>query len=201
MRGTAAAAPCRGFDAHRAKPRERLAQAAVTLGDKQGQTEDTAPRLPFGDDVVARARAKQRQRQRRVAVLEHDGNGGRRLVRFPGEADGDAAERGERQIQRHAHAAHRAAHHDALAMQIDDAQALVGRFVRGFETHGQGERVEPQWGPHRACAMGYPGAARPGSDPAGFHLTPRITRLPPGCCRPVAARMPERGRNQLKNPG
>ena len=51
--------------------------------------------------------------------------------------------------------------HHALAVQIDDAQALVGRLVGGSKTHGQRERVEPLH------------AARPGSDPAGFHSTPR----------------------------
>ena len=76
-------------------------------------------------------------------------------------------------FKRHAHAAHGAAHHDALAMQIDDAPAFVGRLVGGFETHGQGEGVEPRT------------AARPGSDPAGFHLTPRNSSSP----RTVAARL------------
>ena len=109
-----------------------------------------------------------------IAVLEHDGDRGRRRVRRSGQADGNAAEGGDRQIQRHAHAADAATHHDALAMQIDDAPALVGRFIGGFETHGQRERVEPQ------CA------ARPGSDPAGFHLTPRKL----GSHRAVAARLP-----------
>jgi hypothetical protein len=59
-------------------------------------------------------------------------------------------------------------------MKIDDAPVRVGRVVGGFETHGQREWVEPQR------------AARPGSDPAGFHLTPRKL----GSRRAVAARLP-----------
>jgi len=70
-----------------------------------------------------------------------------------GDADGDAAS--ERQTERHAHAAQNG-QHDALAVKIDDAQMLVGGCIRGFETHGQRERVEPRH------------AARPGSEPAGF---------------------------------
>ena len=106
-----------------------------------------------------------------------------------GEADGDAAESGEWQIQCHAHTAHTPVQHHALAMKVDDAQMLVGGRVSDCETHGQGERVEPR------CA------ARPGSEPAGFHLTPRKLKLPAGCGRPVVARMPDRGRNRLNNAG
>ena len=84
------------FDAQRAKPRERLAQAAVALGDKQAASPRTRPQDCHSATMSSLAlERKQRQRQRRVAVLEHDGDGGRRLVRFPGEADGDAAERGD----------------------------------------------------------------------------------------------------------
>ena len=92
-------------------------------------------------------------------------------------------------FKRHAHAAHGAAQHHTLAMQVDDAQLLVGRLVGGLETHRQREGVEPQR------------AARPGSNPAGFHLTPRKL----GSRRAVAARLPREcqsaGRNRLKNPG
>ena len=94
---------------------------------------------------------------------------------FRVQPDGDAAESRDRQIQRHAHAADRAAHHDAFAMKIDDAPALVGRFIGGLEAHGQERKG-------RAADR----AARPGSDPAGFHLTPRKTRSR----RAVAARLP-----------
>ena len=68
--------------------------------------------------------------------------------------------------------------HYALAMKINDAQMLVGGRVSDCETHGQGERVEPRR------------AARPGSEPAGFHLTPSTearavaARLSPEC--PIA---------------
>ncbi len=40
-----------------------------------------------------------------------------------------------------------------------------------------------------------------GSEPAGFHSTPRNSELPPGCCRPVAETLPEYRRNVLKDPG
>jgi hypothetical protein len=103
--------------------------------------------------------------------------------------DDDTAESRDRQIKRHAHAANAAADHDAFAVKIHNPPALVGRFIGGLKAHRQRERVEPR------CA------ARPGSDPAGFHLTPRKTRPLPGCCRPVAATMPDGRRNPLKIPG
>jgi hypothetical protein len=106
-------------------------------------------------------------------MLEYDRDSGRR-ARLSHEANSDAAEGSDRQIKRHAHAADGTAHDDTLAMKIDDAPVLVGRVVGGFETHGQREWVEPQR------------AARPGSDPAGFHLTPRKL----GSRRAVAARFP-----------
>jgi hypothetical protein len=103
--------------------------------------------------------------------------------------DGDTAESRDRQIERHAHAADAAANHDAFPEQIDYSPAFIGRFIGRFKTHRQREGVEP----HRA--------ARPGSCPAGFHLTPRKTRPLPGCCRPVAATLPEGRRIPLKIPG
>ncbi len=109
-------------------------------------------------------------------MLQHDRDGARRFACWIVEADGNAAERDDGQIQRHAHAAHRATHDDALAMQIDDTPASISRLVGGFETHGQREGVEPRW------------AAPPGGDPAGFHFDAPKGRLPPGCCRPVVAR-------------
>ena len=108
---------------------------------------------------------------------------------FAGEPDGDAAEGRERQIERHAHAAHGPPQHHPLAEEIDDAPAPVGRFVGGFETHGQGEGVEPH------------AAARPGSEPADFHLTPRKLSAPAGLFRPVAPNLPQRHRDTLKIPG
>jgi hypothetical protein len=59
-------------------------------------------------------------------VLEHDGDRGWILACSGGEAVGDAAKSGKRQIERHAHSAHGAVQYHALAMQIDDAQMLVG---------------------------------------------------------------------------
>ena len=79
-------------------------------------------------------------------MLEHDGDGARRFAGFAAQADGDAAEGRDRHVERHAHAAHRAAQHHALAMQVDDAQPLVGRFVGGGKPHGQREGVEPRRG-------------------------------------------------------
>jgi len=134
--------------------------------------------MPFGDDVVALVRSVERQRQGRIAVLEHDRDRCRLLVSPCGKADGDAAEGGERQIERHAHTAHRAVQDNALAMQIDDTPMFVGFRIRGFETHWQGERVEPR------CA------ARPGSEPAGFHFDASKLKLPAGCCRPLSRECP-----------
>ena len=79
--------------------------------------------------------------------------------------------------------------HHPLAKEIDNAPAPVGRFVGGFETHGQGEGVEPH------------AAARPGSEPADFHLTPRKLSAPAGLFRPVAPNLPQRHRDTLKIPG
>src|SRR5580704_11011299 len=58
-------------------------------------------------------------------------------------------------------------------MQIDHPQPRVGGFISRGKAYGQGERVEPRT------------AARPGSMPAGFHLTPRNSNSP----RAVAARL------------
>ena len=107
-------------------------------------------------------------------VFEHDGDGGGNGVCFRDQTDRDAAEGGNRHVQRHADAAYGPPQHHALAVQVDDAEAFVGRVIGGLETHRQREGVEPQH------------AARPGSDPADFHLTPRKTSapprlLPPGC--------------------
>ena len=94
-------------------------------------------------------------------MLEHDRDGRRIFVRFVGEADGDAAEGGERQIQCHAHAADTPVQHYVLAMKVDDAQMFVGGRVSDCETHGQGERVEPRR------------TGRPGSEPAGQNARSR----------------------------
>jgi hypothetical protein len=63
------------------------------------------PGLPFGYDLVTGARAEEWQRQRRIAMLQRDGDCAWRLVRVSSKTDGDAAEGGDRQIQRHVHAA------------------------------------------------------------------------------------------------
>ena len=186
----AAAARRRRFDPQRAEPGERFAQASRRF--RRPEAADRAP----GPSTAIRRRCRRVSAERTAAatapdrVLEHDGDDGRHgSAGFANEPDGDAAKGRDRHIQRHAHAAHRPPQHHALAVQIDNAPALIGRFVGGFKTHGQGEGVEPR------------AAARPGSEPAGFHLTPRNFRLPPGCCRPVAPNLPQRRRNRLKNPG
>src|SRR5271170_4478786 len=89
----AAAAPGWRLQLHGAEPGERLAQAAVAVGDEKRQSEHAAPRLPFGDDVVAFGGTKQRQRQRLVAMLEHHRNRAWRGPGFADHPDGDAAER------------------------------------------------------------------------------------------------------------
>ena len=120
----------------RAEPGEGFAQRAVAFGDEERQAEHAAPGLPFGDDVVALGRGIKRQRQRRVAVFEHDRDFGGRLFGFTEETDRDAAKRRDRHVECHADAAHRAAQHHALAMQVDDAPLMVGRRVGRLETHG-----------------------------------------------------------------
>jgi hypothetical protein len=124
-----------------------------------------------------------RESRRSQRAAKHLGT--RRGNRFISEeTDRDAAKRGDRQIERHAHAVDRATQHHALAMQIDDAQPLVSGFVDGFETHRQSEWVEPEREPRRARALGLPDAAQPGSGPAGLHLTPQKCRTPPGLLSP-----------------
>jgi hypothetical protein len=84
-------------------------------------------------------------------MFEHNFDCSRRLVGVAVQPDGDAAEGGHRQADRHAHAANGAVHHDAPGMKIDKAHAAVGRVVDSFKPRGQREGVEPQR------------AARPGS--------------------------------------
>ena len=52
------------------------------LGDEERQPEHAAPALPLGNDVVGFDGGIKRQRQCRIAVLEHDGDGGRGFRRF-----------------------------------------------------------------------------------------------------------------------
>ena len=84
-------------------------------------------------------------------MFKDDRDCSRRLVRFAMETDGDAAEGGYRQADRHSHAANRAAHHHATGMEIDEAHAAVSGVIDSFKPRGQREGVEPQR------------AARPGS--------------------------------------
>ena len=107
-------------------------------------------------------------------MLEHDGDRAGGSSSLCGQPDGDAAESGDRQIQRHAHAAHAPADHDAFAMKIHDAPVLVGRRIGGLKRTGK------EKGSSRDVRLD------PAGDPAGFHLTPR--KLGPR--RAVAARLP-----------
>jgi hypothetical protein len=93
--------------------------------------------LPFGDDLLGFRRAKQKQRQSGIGMFEHHRNRSLPFADVIGQPDRDAAIGGDRQVDGHPHAAHRAPQHHALAVQIDDAQMLVGRLVGGRETHRQ----------------------------------------------------------------
>ena len=191
-RAPPAATPCRRFDAQGADARERLAQAAVALGDQERQAEHAAPQLPFGHDIVAGVGREKRQRQRRIAVLEHDGDRRRQLVDGAIEANGDAAEC--RHAANSAPCACRAP--NGGRRRVRDAGRRCAGARRPLRRRLQNARARSRRGRAAMCR-----AARPGSDPAGFHLTPRKLGLPPGCCRPVAATVPECRRNQLNIPG
>jgi hypothetical protein len=73
---------------------------------------------------------------RRVGVFERDRDKRRRLGRGI-QPDGDAAIGGDRQVHGHPHAGERTAQHHPFAMQIDNAQAFVRRFIGGRKTRGQ----------------------------------------------------------------
>ena len=102
-------------------------------------------------------------------MFEHDRDGARSLARGRLHADRHAAIGGDRHVDRHLDAAQRAPQHHALAVQLDDAHALVGSLVAGRETDREGKGVEPL------------DAARPGRrEPANGCLTPQILHSPPG---------------------
>ena len=179
----------RRFDAQRAQARERFAQAAVAFGDQKRQAEHAAPRLPFGDDVVAFGRGKQRQRQSGIAVFEHDGDRGRQSHRHALQPDRHAAKRRDRHVERHAHAAHRAPQHHALAMQSRRRAGVrrpPHRRLRNAQVERRGRAATRGPTRQRSCRLPFD--------------APKL-----GSRRAVAARlpqtMPERGRNRLKNTG
>ena len=89
-------------------------------------------------------------------------------------AQRDAEKIADADVDRHLHAAHGTAQHDAFAVEFDVPHAAVGAGIMRFEADGQGKRVEPQ------------GAARPGGiDPACCCLTPHGFYLPAGIMFPV----------------
>ena len=91
----------------------------------------------------------------------------------------DAAKLRDRHADLHPDAAHRAPHHDALAVEFDLADLPVGAAVARRVAHGQGEGVEPQR------------AARPHRGLPTLMLTPQT--LPAGLCLPGrAAIMPQK---------
>ena len=88
-----------------------------------------------------------------------------------GAAQGDAEEIADAYVDRHLHAAHGTAQHDAFAVKFDVPHAAVGAAVVRVEADGQGKGVEPQ------------GTARPsGIDPACCCLTPHGFISPPELC-------------------
>src|SRR6266542_3033065 len=108
-------------------------------------------------------------------MLEHNRDGAVMLRLCRHRAERNTEERGNRQIYRHAHAAHGSAHYHSLLMQFDETHALIRFGIGGREADRKGEGVEPH-------AM----AARPGG------LVPADLRLTPQDCTPRQAVPPGR---------
>ena len=86
-------------------------------------------------------------------------------------AQRNAEEIAHAQIDRHAHALHGAAQHNAFAVKLDLPHAAIRARIVRMEADGQGKRVEPQ------------AAARPGGiAPARCCLTPHGFVSPPELC-------------------
>ena len=95
-------------------------------------------------------------------------------LRIVDAAQRDAEKIADADVDRHPHAVHGTAQHDAFAVKFDLTHAAVGAGIVRIEADGQGKRVEPQ------CA------ARPGGiDPACCCLTPHGFYLPAGIMFPV----------------
>ena len=86
-------------------------------------------------------------------------------------AQRDAEEIADAQIDRHAHAEHGTAQHDAFAVKLDLPHAAIRARIVRMEAYGQRKGVEPQH------------AARPGGiGPACCCLTPHGFVSPPELC-------------------
>ena len=131
----------------------------------------------------ALGRGKQRQRQSRIVVFEHDGDRGRCGI-FGRQRRRGAAGSPRRETPRPACSAPCACRApSAAAPRARGADRRCGGARRPPRRRLRNARAERRG---RAAAEHAHRAARPGSDPAGFHLTPRKTSapaglLPPGC--------------------
>ena len=159
--GVAPPPPRRGLTHHEtADPAERFAERAVAIGNEQRYAEYAGPGFPLRHGVVAFGRDEQRHGEPDIAVLQHDGNGGRLVALGRQGSHRDPGEFGHTHADFHRNAAHLAAEHDALAVEFNVANLSVRAIVAGSVTDGKVVGVEPQR------------AARPRSH-APAMLTPR----------------------------
>ena len=122
-RAFAARSRCAGDAAMPALDAERRRAGRTVRARSRRPRRPEAAGRARGPRIAIRRRCRRSRSRRRAAATTRD-----RRVRAPPrsrsefyrrraqEADGDAAERVDRQVQRHAHAAHGAAQHHALAM-------------------------------------------------------------------------------------
>ena len=96
------------------------------------------------DGVVAFGRDEQRNSEPDVAVLQHDGDGGRLVALGRQGSHRDPGEFGHTHADFHRNAAHLAAEHNALAVEFDVANLSVRAIVSSRVTDGQVVGVEPQ---------------------------------------------------------
>ena len=77
-------------------------------------------------------------------MLQRHRGGGRLVALGRQQAHADAAEIRDPHAEFHRNAAHRAPHHDALAIELNLSDFPVRSAILRGEPHGQGEGVEPQ---------------------------------------------------------
>ena len=175
MADAPAAARRRRADADAADAAERLAQRAVVARPPAAARRARGPSIAIARRVVALGRDEQRHRRpvsrcssTTATAAGSWPSGGSVRMR-------DAAEFVHRHADVHPHAAHRAAQHDALAIDFDLPHSARPRRRRARHSARAGRGVEPQR------------AARPGGLPPTPILTPRNCSQP-GFCRPVDGR-------------
>ncbi len=190
----AAAAPGRRFDAQRAEPRERLAQAAVAFGDQKRQAEHAAPatairrrcrrfrarRTAAATAPDRRVRARRRSRSA-PARLRHRAGSRRRETRRPACSTPCACRATERRSTTRSRCRSTMRRRSSAASSA--ASKRTGR-EKGSSRSGIARRGPTR---QRSCRLPFDAS--------------KTRRFPPGCCRPVAATMPRRRRDRLKNPG